>query len=158
MKYTWTGEVDSLHIAANKGVSTSSVNEIRVIPGKGIEGDRHFISDGYDDPRYKPDSEITFIEIEAVEALHRDYNTQIDPGETRRNIVTRGVPLNHLVSKEFMVGNVSFRGIDLCEPCSHLGGLTGQHVYEGLIHRGGLRAQILNEGTILPGDIIKPNR
>ncbi len=158
MKNTWIGEVDSLHIAANNGVSTSSVNEIRVIPGKGIEGDRHFMSDGYDDPRYKPERKITFIEIEAVAALHRDYNTQIDPGELHRNIVTKGVPLNYLVNKEFMVGDVSYRGIDFCKSCSHLGGPTGQHVYEGLIYRGGLRAQILNEGTILPSDRIKPNR
>ena len=72
-----------------------------------------------------------------------------------RNIVTRNVPLNHLVGKEFTIGEVRIRGIRLCEPCDHLQKLTGKKVLKGLIHRGGLRAQILTKGTIRVGDKIQ---
>ena len=44
--------------------------------------------------------------------------------ETRPNIATSGVPLNHLVDREFWVGVALLRGTRLCEPCKHLDGLT----------------------------------
>lgn len=94
--------------------------------------------------------EITLIEVESVEALHRGVvnadgqtlGTKSSPGETRRNIATSGVLLNHL---------------RFCEPCRHLEGLTQKGVLAGLIHRGGLRARILTEGPIRAGDVIRPD-
>ena len=80
------------------------------------------------------DREITLIEIEAVEALARENNIQIEPGVARRNLVTRGVPLNHLVEREFQVGSVRLRGTRLCEPCQYLEGLTIKGLMAGLIH------------------------
>jgi MOSC domain-containing protein YiiM len=69
--------------------------------------------------------------------------------------VTRGVPLNQLVGKEFTIGEVKIRGIRLCEPCSHLERLVAQPVIKGLRHRGGLRVQILSEGVIRAGDVVR---
>ena len=97
--------------------------------------------------------DITLIELESVEAL--DVN--LSAANTRRNVVTSGVPLNHLVNREFRVGTVLLRGTRLCEPCSHLEKLTHQGVVKELLHRGGLRAQILSEGIIRAGDTIRPN-
>ena len=79
----------------------------------------------------------------------------LDPGNSRRNIVTKGVALNHLVGREFRVGEVTLRGIRLCEPCGHLEELTQKGVMQALVHRGGLRAQILIDGTIRVGDTIQ---
>jgi MOSC domain-containing protein YiiM len=67
-------------------------------------------------------------------------------------VITRGVALNHLVGREFQIGDVKVRGIRLCEPCDHLQRLTGGEIIKGLAHRGGLRAQILTQGTIRVGD------
>ncbi|HEV3117791.1 MAG TPA: MOSC domain-containing protein, partial [Gemmataceae bacterium] len=100
------------------------------------------------------DREITLIEIEALEGMTRETEITMEPGQARRNLVTRGVPLNHLVGKEFSVGAVVLRGIRLCEPCGHLEALTIKGVKEGLCHRGGLRAQILHGGVLKTGDRI----
>ena len=89
-----------------------------------------------------------------MEAAARDYQMQLAPGEARRNVVTRGVPLNHLVGKEFSIGDVRVRGIRLCEPCDHLQKVTGKSVIKSFLHRGGLRAQILSEGIIRVGTTI----
>jgi MOSC domain-containing protein YiiM len=70
--------------------------------------------------------------------------------------VTRGVPLNHLVGREFTVGGVRLRGIKLCEPCAHMESLSRPGARKALLHRGGLRAQILESGTIRAGDPIAP--
>lgn len=151
----WKGEVVSIHVAPSAEEPTRRVNEARASVGKGLEGDRYFNKTGTYSNQPDPGRELTLIEIEAIEALKRDNGVELKAGEARRNIVTRGVPLNHLVGKEFKVGDVLLRGIRLCEPCSHLEGLTQKGVLTGLVHRGGLRAQILADGIIRVGDTIQ---
>ena len=150
------GTVDSIHIAPAASEPTVSVEQAHAVPGKGLEGDRYFKREGTYSDRHGPDREVTLIEIETIQALERDYKYELSPGDARRNIVTRNVPLNHLVGREFQVGEVTLRGIRLNEPCNHLAGLTDDKVKQGLVHRGGLRAQILTEGVIQPGDEIRP--
>src|SRR5437867_8391791 len=128
----WEGSVVSIHIAERPVVRTVEIQEARAVPGRGLEGDRYFKKAGTFSGKDGPDRELTLIEIEALEALQRDYGVKIAPGDARRGIVTRGVPLNHLVGREFRVGEVLLRGIRLCEPCSHLAGLTQQKVLPGL--------------------------
>jgi len=147
------GVVEAIYIATAAAVPTKAVDAVQAIPGVGLEGDRYALKLG---TFYKPgpDRELTLIEAEAIDALRRDYGVELAAGDARRNLVTRGVALNHLVGKEFTVGDVRIRGIRLCEPCGHLQSLAGKPVVKGLIHRGGLRAQILSEGTIHAGDSV----
>ncbi len=133
-----------------------SVDRVRAIPGKGLEGDRYFEASGTYSDSPGPGREITLIESEAIEAMARDNEIAIPAGASRRNVVTRGAPLNHLVGREFDVGPVRLLGVRLCEPCSHLESLTSKGLIAGLVHRGGLRAQILTEGEIRVGDPILP--
>jgi MOSC domain-containing protein YiiM len=127
---------------------------VRAVAGKGLEGDRYFNQVGTYSNHPGIGRQVTLIEIEAIEALKQDYDIELNPGASRRNIVTRGVALNHLVGREFKVGEVRLRGDRLCEPCSHLQKLTQQGVMRGLIHRGGLRAEILTAGVIRVDDVI----
>jgi len=150
----WSGQVRSIHIAKTAEAPMRSVQRVRAVPGKGLEGDRYFRAEGTYSDRPGLAREITLIESEAIDALARDNKIAIRAGDARRNVVTRGVPLNHLVGQDFLIGRVRLRGIRLCEPCSHLEGLTRRGVLAGLIHRGGLRAQILNAGEIHVGDRI----
>jgi MOSC domain-containing protein YiiM len=149
----WNGTVESIHIASTAEGPPQSVPQAMAVPGSGLDGDRYALKLG---TFYKPapDHELTLIEAEAIEALRRDYYVELAAGEARRNIVTRNVPLNHLVGKEFAIGEVRIRGIRLCEPCDHLQKVTRKPVIEGLLHRGGLRAQILTQGTIRVGDVV----
>jgi MOSC domain-containing protein YiiM len=87
--------------------------------------------------------------------MEREHGIAITGAQSRRNLLTRGISLNPLVGREFRVGDVKLRGIELCEPCRHLERLTMPGVLKGLVHRGGLRAQILEGGTIRPGDLIE---
>src|SRR5438874_415595 len=78
----------------------------------------------------------------------KEYKLPFTHPDPRRNLLTAGVPLNHLVGKTFRVGEVVLRGIELCEPCGHLEKLTCAGIKRALIHRGGLRAQILRGGEL----------
>jgi MOSC domain-containing protein YiiM len=152
----WNGKVESIHNATAAMGPVQAVDQAVLIPGVGVEGDRYALKQGtFFKP--EPDFELTLIEAEAMEALQREYNVELVHSEARRNIVTRDVPLNHLVGKEFAIGDVRIRGIRLCEPCDHLQRVTGKQLIKGLRHRGGLRAQILTQGTIRVGDAITPS-
>ena len=151
----WNDAVVSIYIAPAARAPMTAVERARAVPGKGLTGDRYFSQSGTFSNKPGPDREVTLIEIEAIEALKRDYKIELSPGDSRRNIITRGVPLNHLAGREFRVGGVKLRGLRLCEPCSHLEGLTRSGVLRGLVHRGGLRAEILSEGLIRVGDAVR---
>lgn len=148
------GSVLSIHITPKPSHPTHAVEVVHAVPGLGLEGDRFFGKSGTGHKRAGTGRDITLIEIEAIEALKREVAIDLAPGESRRNIVTRGVALNHLVDKEFQVGEITLRGVRLCEPCAHLAELTQPGVLPGLVHRGGLRAEILTEGFIRVGDQI----
>ena len=148
------GTVISINIAPEAEAPMQSISEVRAVPGQGLEGDRYCDHKGtFSKPQ--PDRELTLIEAEAIEALRSEFQVDFGLGASRRNIVTHGVPLNHLIDKEFWIGDVKARGLKLCEPCSHLQRLSHPKVLPGLVHRGGLRAQILTEGMIRVGEIVK---
>jgi MOSC domain-containing protein YiiM len=143
------GRVEGIFITATHGELPSPVESVRAIAGKGLEGNRY-----YDEGR--PETELTLIEAEAIEALRDEHGIDLEPAASRRNVLTRGVRLNDLVGKRFRVGDVECRGIELCEPCSHLQSLTKPGVLQGLVHRGGLNAEILVGGELRPGDAVMP--
>lgn len=146
------GHVVSIHVADAASAPTKAVDAVRAVPGRGLESDRYFLRTGTYSGKEGAGRELTLIEVEAIEALRRDYGVSLESGETRRNVVTRGVALNHLVGRVFRVGSTTARGIRLCEPCSHMAKLAGKRIRPGLVHRGGLRAEILTEGWIRVGD------
>jgi MOSC domain-containing protein YiiM len=148
------GTVVSVHIAPEAEAAMQTVAAVRAVPGQGLEGDRYFNKTGtFSKPQ--PDRELTLIESEALEAFRTEFGVELAQGFSRRNIVTRSVPLNHLVDREFLIGGVRVRGLRLCEPCSHLAKLNPRSdVLRGLVYRGGLRAQILTEGIISAGAVV----
>ena len=146
----FTGKILSIHITPAKGQAMQSVESVQAETGKGLQGDRYYSKGEKPDPA----RQVTLIESEAIQAVQHEASISLTPGASRRNLVTQGVPLNHLVGKEFYVGKVKLRGIRLCEPCKHLSEMTQPGVLPALVHRGGLRAEILTSGKIQIGDII----
>ncbi len=146
--------VISIHIAPAAKSPMQSVDSARGISGKGLEGDRYSTHHGTFSDTPGEGRHVTLIESEAVDALNAKLGSAFSPGEMRRNIVTRGIALNHLVGRDFRVGETLLRGVRLCEPCEHLQSLTRDGVLKQMIHRGGLRADILADGVIRAGDTV----
>src|SRR3989475_7093837 len=151
MRETWQGSVVRTRVAPEAGAPRRVAPEARAWRGRGLEGDRYATGRGHYSSRPSQGGrEITLIETEPLEALG-GLDVKLSPAETRRNVATRGVPLNHLVDRVFRVGEVRLRGTRLCEPCKYLDGLTRDGAMAALAHRGGLRPQILSEGGIRAG-------
>jgi MOSC domain-containing protein YiiM len=148
------GTIISIHVAKTGGAPMESIAHALVVAGRGLQGDRYYEKLGTFSNHPGSGREVTLIESEALEALKRDYGVDLEPAQARRNIVTRAVALNHLVGREFTVGEARLRGTRLCDPCAHLESLTTRAVLRGLIHRGGLRADVVSGGMIRVGDSI----
>lgn len=145
------GSVVVIYVTAVKGEPMRAVKSVRAVEGRGLEGDRYFDHGGTWSVKPGSDCEVTLIESEAVEAVERDCDVALQASQSRRNIVTLGVPLNHLVGREFEVGEAVLHGMTLCEPCGYLEKKTRDGVKQALLHRGGLRARIVKGGVISTG-------
>ena len=157
MTLPFYGKLLAIGIAAEKELPLSSVDSIAAVAGRGLTSDRYAEGKGVGQHGpAKPDQEVTLIEEEAIAGAMQEYKLSFTHLDTRRNLLTAGVPLNHLVGRTFRVGDVLLRGIELCEPCGHLEKLTCAGIKRSLIHRGGLRAQIVRSGVLRVGDEVQP--
>jgi MOSC domain-containing protein YiiM len=143
-----SGRVEGIYVAAGHGELPEPVDSVRALAGRGLEGNRYLFDEA------APGTALTLIAAEAVEAMEREHGISIEPRESRRNVVTRGIDVNELVGKRFRVGEVECHGVELCEPCTTLESMTKPGVIKGLAHRGGLNADVLSDGEISVGDAV----
>lgn len=153
---TFTGQIEGLHVTPRSFLPMRNMKTLDLIVGLGIEGDRHSINEAFHSDRPEEGRQITFFEAETLEALERDHDIILRPEQHRRNVTTRGVPLNHLVGRRFKVGSCVVEATRLTTPCRHIEQITGLEIYDVLLHRAGLNAKILKGGQIHLGDIIEP--
>jgi MOSC domain-containing protein YiiM len=142
------GRVEGIYVTPEHGELPQPVESVRALAGRGLEGNRYFFDEA---PAGRA---LTLIAAEAVEAMEREHGISLEPRESRRNVVTRGIDVNELVGKRFRVGSVECEGVELCEPCADLQAMTKPGVIKGLAHRGGLNADILSDGEISVGDAV----
>jgi MOSC domain-containing protein YiiM len=151
-----SGRIEAIFIAAQAREEQRSVEQIELVAGAGIVGDRY-----YDERPHDAGRDVTLVEAEEIERFNAEHGADAPLYATRRNIVTRGVRLNDLVGKEFLIGGVRARGVELCEPCSTFGRnlatpeLGVAKTVRAFVHRAGLRADLLSSGTVRVGDGIE---
>ncbi len=143
-------EVYKLGVSTYNNQPINEVNSINVIANQGVIGDRHF--NEFNDPF----NQLSLIESENIDYYNFKYGLNIPYIDFRRNIITKGISLNDLVGKKFLIGKVKLEGIDLCRPCRHLSEVLNQdNIIKEFLRKGGLRCQILSTSIIELGDKIK---
>jgi MOSC domain-containing protein YiiM len=155
---TWLGIVTHLHLCPRAFLPMRQVSEANLVAGKGIIGDRYMIGNEAGFYSHKPEEgrQITLFEIEALEAIKRDFGIDFAPHEHRRNVTVRGVPLNHLVGCKFRVGSALLHATRLSLPCRHIEEITGKAVFDAMEQRAGLNCRILEGGTLRVGEAARP--
>jgi len=147
----WQGRLAAIFVTPESSGDMVSLPAVRALADRGLEGDR-FLRESWNAIN-RPDKAVTLIEAEVLELAAQELEMASIAGRTRRNLVTRGVPLIELLHREFVIGAVRMRGIRLFEPCGHLvkvSQLPG--IFKALNHRSGLKAAILTDGEIQVGD------
>jgi len=142
------GLVAGLLVAPDAETPLVRLDSVEAIADRGLEGDRYAIGRGtFSTPGRG--YQLTLVEAEVLDSVDLSWE------QARRNIVTRGVALNALVGRRFVVGSVECVGRRLAEPCSHLEKLARPGLLRPLVHRAGLRADIVVGGTITVGDAVR---
>ena len=136
-------KVEAIHLGAPQTPELWTVESVRAVAGKGLEGDRYFFESGA-----KPGQALTLVEQGVVAEVG------LAPGDTRRQLTVSGTGLNDLIGKRFRVGAIECYGVELCEPCAHLERMTRPGIIKDLVHCAGINADILTDGTISVGDEI----
>ena len=141
------GSVIGVCLSATEGGVAREVSEAMATAGAGLEGDRYCTFGA------SAETQLTLIQIEAVNEFNEAFATDLPATAFRRNVITEGVDLNALEGRVFTVGDVQLRGAELCEPCAYLQNLLDiPGLVKQLTHKGGLRCEILGGGVIRPGD------
>ena len=158
------GTVVSLHVALSADVPMTALLSARVVPGRGMVGDRYYLRRGRDAAYDQMTCDVTLVEQETIEAM-KQREPAIDPGESaRRNIVLRGCELSQLAGHTFRIGTAILRGLVPREssdaslenaqqnPPQESAGSAARCL---VLPRPDLRAAVLTEGTISVGDRIE---
>jgi len=149
----WRGSVAEIYVAPQSAGDMISVPQVRAFADRGLEGDR-FLRESWSAVS-RSDKAVSLIEDEVLQLAAKELGMESIANLTRRNIVTRGVPLIELLGREFTLGGVRMRGIRLFEPCGHLVKVTKlPGIFKALEHRSGLKAAILSDGVIRIGDAV----
>jgi MOSC domain-containing protein YiiM len=147
--------IERIYISPVRGAAQIECERIAVQTGAGIVGDRNFGMSAYNGQN------LTLVEAEELDVFCGRYERALDMSLLRRNLVTRGVRLNDLLNKQFRVGTVLLRGVELCEPCLTVGSLLSNEslslpaAIEHWVGRGGLRVDVLEGGEICIGNQIE---
>ncbi len=82
--------VIAIHLAEVESGPVHAVDSVEAVAGAGLRGDRYF------EPGAEPARHLTLIESEELERLATEAGIELAPGESRRQLTTRGVRLNPL--------------------------------------------------------------
>jgi hypothetical protein len=143
--------VEDIFIAEAAGEPMQRRDSIEAVDG-GLAGDRYRIGRGY----YSPFDvcEVTFVQAEAIDAIHEETTIDISDGGHRRNFVVRGGDVHDLLDTRFTLGGATFEGTRPRPPCRHVEQVAGE---DGLMRalsdgRGGICARVDEAGTVSIGD------
>ncbi|MGY1814799.1 MOSC domain-containing protein [Blastococcus sp. SYSU D00820] len=127
----------------------------RLLAGSGLAGDRYALGGGTWAEYPDLEKQLTLIDADDVAAVAAETGTALAPGDTRRNLVTRGIALPDLVGRWFTVGDALLFGMKRCPPCTHLERLTGARLVRAMAHRGGINAAVLAGAAIAEGAAVR---
>lgn len=142
------GAVTWIGLRPSRGAPMLSLEEIDLIAGQGIAGDRY-------KTRNNGGRQVTLIEAEGLAAIAAYMGEPaMAPERLRRNIVTRGINLLALKDKTFRVGGTLLAYSGECHPCSQMETLVGPGGYNAVRGHGGITARILEGGVVRIGDVV----
>lgn len=133
------------------------VEQALAVPGKGLEGDRYFYSQGtFNHPNLSQTGrELSMIDINALAECNERIGTDLDFLDLRRNLVVSNLDFEAIRRKPFWIGEVKLKINRTAPPCRYLSKLLGVDMITGLKYIGGYRVDILTRGEIRIGDEIR---
>lgn len=147
------GRVEAIWTAPEGSALMEQRERVRAVEG-GLEGDRYLRGTGY----YSPYDvcEVTLIAGEAIDTIASTFGIDLSDGRHRRNLVTRGVDLDTLLTHRFRIGEAVLEGTRPRPPCRHVEEVADEDEVARALgdDRGGICTTVVEPGAIAPGDEI----
>jgi MOSC domain-containing protein YiiM len=143
-----SGQVVAIGVRPERLAPVEKLPKVLALKDKGLSGDRYKNRGG--------NRQVTLIQAEHVIAMASFLGVdKIDPLETRRNIIVKGINLIALKQKKFRVGEAILEYSGECHPCSRMEKIFGHGAYNAMRGHGGITAKVLSEGIIKIGDTVE---
>ena len=135
---------------------TYDLDEVRLVAGKGVVGDRFFGQAAH------MDAAVTLFAVEALESVAAELRLKAvpDPLLARRNVVLRGADVNALRGFSFAVespdgaARVVLFGGRPAAPCAWMDRMLAPGAHAALRGRGGLRCRVEQDGVLRRGPAV----
>jgi len=147
------GTLVDIFIADAAGAPMQRLQECRLLPGRGIAGDRYAVDSGH--WRSVDACEVTLVSAEAIAAAGRRGAVSFADGEHRRNLVVSGIPLQAYRDSELVIGESLLRFHRLRPPCAYLDRLLRPGAGRALGRAGGIGLTVVQGGTVRVGDRVE---
>ncbi|MEW6088106.1 MAG: MOSC domain-containing protein [bacterium] len=139
-----TGEVVSVNISSEKGVSKKRVAKILLKENFGVENDAHAKT---------PNREVSLLAVESIFKT-RKKKLAVNPGDFAENITTRGIDLMHLPpGTKLQIGKALLEITQIGKTC-HSRCQVFYKVGDCVMPKEGIFAKVLHGGEIKVGDMI----
>ena len=144
------GKIELINITSTSDNKTYYINQAFLEKNKGIVNDRYY--NHYKDKK----EQVTFINLEEIDAFNKNLEKNIDYKDFRRNIIISGIDISKYINKKIIIKDVILKIHELCQPCNYLQNKLGiPNLVKILVNRSGVRAEIVSSGFISVGDHIK---
>ena len=141
-----TGEVIWIGIRHEKGSPVESVKETLAQTG-GLLKDHSNKGNG------ESKRQVTLIQEEHLRAAASFLGVaEVDPALVRRNIVVKGLNINALTGRKFIIGDAILEMSGFCPPCHRMEENLGTGGYNAMRGHGGITCRVVKEGKITIGD------
>ena len=119
---------------------------VEVRAGLGIVGDRYF------GQRAHRTASVTVMAVESIERIGTLLDRPgLDPADTRRNIIVRGLDIDEMRAEDFELGGILFRAHRPANPCAWMDVALAPGAFRALRGHGGMRCEPLTSGTLRLG-------
>lgn len=142
------GTVSWIGVRPDRMVPLIELSDVLAIENLGLQGDRYQKKAGA--------RQVTLIQHEHLVSIASFLGkSEIDPQQTRRNIVVKGVNLMAMKGKKFTIGEAVFEYSGDCHPCSRMETNLGPGGYNAMRGLGGITAKVIKGGKISLNDPIE---
>ncbi|MEW6088188.1 MAG: MOSC domain-containing protein [bacterium] len=139
-----TGEIVSVNISSEKGVSKKSVAKVLLKENSGLENDAHAKT---------PNREVSLLAVESISKMRRK-KLAVNPGDFAENITTKGIDLLRLpLGTKVQIGEALLEITQIGKIC-HSGCQVFLKIGDCVMPKEGIFAKVVHGGEIKVGDII----
>ena len=152
------GLVTAMGVAARGGEPLEARDEVELLAGRGIRGDRYAEATGTFSRLPDPKQQLTLIAAEDLAEARAETGLDFGELDSRRNLVVSGMtrPLDRNLGMRFHAGEAIIEIVSPCPPCGWLDRCGPKGLHEALKNRGGIYAVVVEGGRLSVGDTLRP--